>query len=164
MTTPVAFPPRRISALGAGTADPSVLYLAKYAEIETVGRRSGMPYVTTVCFAWAQHAVYVLAHPRRNGARADWYRNALAAGEVMVAIGPVRLYAVPVPAADEACARRLVTGLLRHKYGDYAVTNWHTGTGATPLRLDIIGVALDSGTPSSPTFTAAESLVPVGSP
>ena len=50
-----------------------------YGLLHHVGRRSGRPYATPVVVRTHDGSVYV---PLPFGERTDWYRNAVAAGEV----------------------------------------------------------------------------------
>ncbi|CCI51844.1 hypothetical protein BN13_1280006 [Nostocoides jenkinsii Ben 74] len=136
----LAFPPRPRGEV-AELLDPAILRLSKYAEVKTIGRRSGLARCTTVCFAWSDGAIYVLAHRGSDGRPGQWLRNVCAAGSAVVSIGGLDLNVTVDTAQDEHLARALVIGLLRHKYGGHAVTSWHPSTGAVPVRLVVDRVA-----------------------
>lgn len=140
MTAPTGFSRRPVPIVDPELSASPAIRLAKYAEIISVGRRSGREHRTTVCFAWSQGAVYVLAHCRADGSPGDWYRNVIAAGRGQVQIAGVRMQVRVAPAGDAMVARQLVIALLRHKYGNQAVTTWHPSSGAVPVRLDVIAV------------------------
>ncbi len=114
---------------------------AEHAWVHSVGRHTGRSHTTKVCFAVVASTVHVLAHRRDGGQPADWYRNLVAAGVTSLHVGGLALAATVVVPEDRVAAQSLVVTLLGDKYGPGAVSGWHTGSAALPLRLEVSAAA-----------------------
>ena len=78
----------------------------------TKGRRSGNPHEVEIWFGVVNDVLYLISG---NGAKADWYRNALANPDVTVRIDSDTRAGVARAVADET-ERRTVGELMGAKY------------------------------------------------
>lgn len=81
-------------------------------DITTTGRRSGRPHEVEIWFGVVDDVLYLISG---NGPTADWYRNALAGGTVVVRFGDERRAGVARDVVDPD-ERRRVGDLMGAKY------------------------------------------------
>jgi deazaflavin-dependent oxidoreductase (nitroreductase family) len=112
------------------------LVTARALTVHTVGRSTGRPHGVTVWFAHDDGALYFLAHARDHGRGTDWYRNLVAAGSAVVAVGDHRQRVVPGPFPIDVDGPIPYTlALLEAKYGVGAVEDWYRPTRRIPVRV-----------------------------
>ncbi len=98
----------------------------------TVGRITGLPYVTELRYTHLDGSFFVLA----SNASSDWVLNALAQGKCKAKMGEV-FYQVTANAAT-SLEKTQVLESFRRKYGSRILDQWYKNTQAC-LRLDPLG-------------------------
>ena len=94
-----------------------------YLRLETTGRKTGLPHIVELRFAWLDGSFYVLG----NSAASDWVLNVRGSGRARVRLGEY-LYDVSAQKASETAAdacRKAFEG----KYGARMVSQWYARPG-----------------------------------
>ncbi|MDG6968273.1 MAG: methyltransferase domain-containing protein [Nitrososphaerota archaeon] len=111
---------------------------SEYLRLETRGRRTNLPHIVELRYAWLGGEYFVLG----NSPSSDWGLNALKSGKAKVRLGE---YLVDVAArkADEAEAKAALMSFGK-KYGARFVSRWYSHSELC-LRLTPIGSAVRRG-------------------
>ncbi|HKT21618.1 MAG TPA: nitroreductase/quinone reductase family protein, partial [Nitrososphaerales archaeon] len=109
-----------------------------FLRLETKGRRSGLPHIVQLRYAWLDGRYFVLGS---NGG-SDWSRNALAATTATVRLGDF-LVDVEVSKAGDA-QKEATLEAFAGKYGARLVRQWYPEDG-TCLCLQPTGPAVRRG-------------------
>jgi ubiquinone/menaquinone biosynthesis C-methylase UbiE len=100
----------------------------QYLKLETRGRRTNLPHIVELRYAWLGGRYYVLGSKDRS----DWLLNALKARSGMVRLGDFMVEVSANSAPDSEKAEAMAA--FERKYGSRLVRKWY-GPGSTCLRL-----------------------------